>query len=150
MLPTMIHRMPVRRRADFDRLFNGLLDLDRSTRSVAAADLYETGDGYALEVEVPGFTRSEIDVTVDRGVLTIAGTRRDEGARHDEKEAGEGTGRTYHLRERRLDHFTRTFSLPDAIRGEDVAARLEAGVLTVELPKSPEARPRRVKVAAAE
>lgn len=57
MLPTIIHRAPSRRRGDFDfdRLFNGLLDLDRSSRSMAAADLYETEEGYGLELELPGF-----------------------------------------------------------------------------------------------
>ena len=72
-LPTIIPRAPGRRRADldFDRLFNGLLDLDRANRSVAAADLYETEEVYGLELELPGFTEAEIDVTVDRGVLTV-------------------------------------------------------------------------------
>lgn len=140
MLPTMIHRAPVRRRGDFDfdRFFNGLLDLDRSGRTVAATDLYETEDGYGLEVELPGFADAELDVTVDRGVLTISGARAVEE---------EETGRTYHVRERRNDRFTRSFALPASIRGEDVAARLDAGVLTVELPKSPEAKPHRVTVA---
>ena len=113
------------------------LDLDRSTRSVVPADLYETEEGYGLELELPGFRESEIDVTVDRGVLTIAGARSEED---------EETGRTYHVRERRNEHFARSFSLPASIRGEDVAARLDAGVLTVELPKSPEAKPHRVTV----
>ncbi len=139
MLPTIIHRAPTRRRAgfDFDPLFAGLLDLDRSSRSVAAADLYETEEGYGLELELPGFTEAEIDVTVDRGVLTISGAR----SKEDEEK-----GRTYHVRERRNERFTRSFSLPASIRGEDVEARLDAGVLTVELPKSPEAKPHRVAV----
>lgn len=141
MLPTIIHRAPSRRRGDFDfdRLFNGLLDLDRSSRSVAAADLYETEEGYGLELELPGFREAEIDVTVDRGVLTISGARSEE---EDEK------GRTYHVRERRNERFTRSFSLPASIRGEDVEAHLDAGVLTVELPKSPEAKPHRIAVGA--
>lgn len=138
MLPTIIHRAPSRRRGDFDfdRLFNGLLDLDRSSRSVASADLYETEEGYGLELELPGFTEADIDVTVDRGVLTISGARSEE----------EEEGRTYHVRERRNERFTRSFSLPASIRGENVEAHLDAGVLTVELPKSPEAKPHRVAV----
>lgn len=144
MQPTIIHRhrAPARRRRDFDfdRLFNGLLDLDRSTRPAVSADLYETEEEYGLELELPGFSESEIDVTVDRGVLTISGARSEEN---------EETGRTYHVRERRNEHFTRSFSLPASIRSEDVGARLDAGVLTVELPKSPEAKPHRVTVGGA-
>ncbi|MYA32503.1 MAG: Hsp20/alpha crystallin family protein [Gemmatimonadales bacterium] len=139
MLPTIIHRTPTRRRADFDfdRLFNGLLDLDRSSRPVVPADLYETEDGYGLELELPGFAEAEIEITVDRGVLTISGVRAEEA---------DANGRVYHVRERRNAQFTRSFSLPASIRGEDVAAHLDAGVLTVELPKSPEAKPHRVAV----
>ena len=139
MLPTITHHAPARRRAefDFDRLFHNLLDAGGSNRFPAAADLYETEEGYGLEVEVPGFTEAEIDVTVDRGVLTIAGART---AEEEEK------GRTYHVRERRNERFTRSFALPASIRGEDVVARLDAGVLTVELPKTPEAKPHRIAV----
>ena len=138
MLPTIIHRTPVRRRAELDlnHLFQGLFDVDGSSRSLATADLYETEDGYGLELDVPGFTEANLEVTVDRGVLTITGTRAEE----------ETEGRTYHLRERRHERFTRSFSLPASIRGDNVVAHLDAGVLTVELPKSPEAKPHRVAV----
>ena len=84
-----------------------------------------------------GCFEAEIEITVDRGVLTISGARSEEE---------EEQGRTYHVRERRNERFTRSFSLPASIRGEDVAAHLDAGVLTVELPKSPEAKPHRVAV----
>ncbi|WP_420634857.1 Hsp20/alpha crystallin family protein [Candidatus Palauibacter sp.] len=139
MLPTINHRSPARRRGDFgfDRLFHGLLDSERSSRTVAAADLYETEEGYGLELELPGFTEVDMDVTVDCGVLTISGSR---------AEAEEEKGRTYHVRERRHDRFTRSFALPASIDGEGVVAHLDAGVLTVELPKSPEAKPHRISV----
>ncbi|WP_419948804.1 Hsp20/alpha crystallin family protein [Candidatus Palauibacter sp.] len=139
MLPTIIHRAPARRRAefDFDRLFHNLFDVDSSSRFQTAADLYETEEGYGLEVEAPGFAEDEIEVTVDRGVLTISGART--------SEEGE-KGRTYHVRERRNARFTHSFALPASIRGEDVVARLDAGVLTVELPKTPEAKPHRIAV----
>lgn len=139
MLPSIIHRAPTRRRAEFDldRLFHNLLDADRAGRFPAAADLYETEEGYGLEVEVPGFTEEEIEVTVDRGVLTISGARASEA---------EEEGRSYHVRERRSERFTRSFALPASIHGEDVVAHLDAGVLTIELPKTPEAKPHRIAV----
>ena len=142
MLPTIIQRVPATRRRsdlgfDFDRLFEGLLEATPATGAAAATDLYETEDGYGLELEVPGYDEDEIDVTVDRGVLTISGAR--EGEHEDE-------GRTYHVRERRSERFTRSFSLPASVRGDGVAANLEAGVLTVALPKAPEARPHRIAV----
>lgn len=144
MLPTIIHRTPLRRRAelDIDRLFHGLFDVDGSTCCAVAADLYETEDGYGIELDVPGLTEADIEVTVDRGVLTITGTR-------SEEEGEDNEGRTYHVRERRSERFTRSFTLPASIRGDNVAAHLDAGVLTVELPKSPEAKPHKVAVARA-
>ena len=144
MLPTIIHRTPLRRRAelDIDRLFQGLFNVDGSTCCAAAADLYETEDGYGIELDVPGLTEADIEVTVDRGVLTITGTR-------SEEEGEDNEGRTYHVRERRSERFTRSFTLPASIRGDNVAAHLDAGVLTVELPKSPEAKPHKIAVARA-
>ena len=141
MIPTIQRTPAIRRRGDlgfdFDRLFDSLLDTRVSNQALAATDLYETEDGYALELEVPGFSEEEIDVTVDRGVLTISGARET-----DE----EHEGRTYHVRERTNERFTRSFSLPASVRGNDVEAQLASGVLAVRLPKSPEAKPRRIEV----
>ena len=105
----------------------------------AAATMYESDDEYVLELDVPGFTDNEIDLTFDRGVLSVSGAR----------EAAEAVeGRTYHINERRTERFNRSFSLPRGIRPDEVVARLNAGVLTVNLPKRPEAKPRRIDVSA--
>lgn len=142
MLPTIIRRTPASQLRsnfglDFDRLFEGLLDTRVTSDAYTASDLYETEDAYGVELDVPGFSEDEIDVTVDRGLLTISGAR--EASEEDE-------GRTYHMRERCGERFTRSFSLPASVRSDEVAADLTSGVLTIHLPKTPEAKPHRIAV----
>ncbi len=142
MLPTIAYRTPVTRDAldfDLEGLFNGFFGDRANGFGRGAADLYETEDGYALELEVPGFREEDVEVTVDRGVLTVSASRDTEST--DE-------GRTYHVRERRAQRFARSFALPASVNAEEVKADIEAGVLTVRLPKAPEAKPRRIAVKA--
>lgn len=142
MLPTVIHRRPVRRGhaafgADFDRLFNGLFEAPSASRAFAATDLFETEEAFGLELEMPGFAESEIEVTVDKGVLTVSAERSS-----DESEEG----RTYHVKGRSRERLVRSFSLPSSVRAEEVEADLVSGVLNVTLPKTPEAKPHRVEI----
>ncbi|HKK08143.1 MAG TPA: Hsp20/alpha crystallin family protein [Gemmatimonadota bacterium] len=103
-----------------------------------AADLYETEDAFVLEMELPGFDLDDIELTMERGVLTVTGSRSVE----------ETEGRTYHLRERSVDRFTRSYALPRSVSAEDIDASFAEGVLKVTLPKAPEAKPRRIEVKA--
>jgi HSP20 family protein len=125
---------------ELDRLFDGL-----NRRSVQwpprapAADFYETSDAYVLELDAPGFETDDIDVSFENGLLTVTGSHRAET---------EEEGRTYHVRERAFETFTRTFSLPETVRADEVSAGLDEGVLTVTLPKAPDAKPRRIDVTA--
>ncbi|MDX1579714.1 MAG: Hsp20/alpha crystallin family protein [Gemmatimonadota bacterium] len=143
MLPTIRYRPPTTRREatlgfDLDRWFDGMLENMPATRfSPGAADLSETEDAYELALDVPGFADDEVEVTVDRGILTVTAERRAQE---------EDEGRTYHVRERRYERFARSFNLPASVRADEVDANLEDGVLTVHLPKTPEAKPRRIPV----
>lgn len=104
-----------------------------------SADLYETADEFVLEMGVPGYRPEDVDVTMENGVLSIVGrrsTREEEGRRQ------------YHVREQVHDHFMRSFALPRSVTADDVTAEYENGMLTVRLPKVPEAKPRRVAITA--
>jgi HSP20 family protein len=79
----------------------------------------------------------EIDVQVINGALQVTGER---------KEEREEKGRTWHKIERRAGSFSRTVGLPCAVQDDKTKADYKDGVLTVTLPKSAEARPRKVKV----
>lgn len=101
------------------------------------ADFYETDDGFVLEMELAGFSREDVDITVDNGMLTVSGQR-------NAPETAEGV--TYHLRERTAERFSRSFALPSSVDADDVTARLHDGLLHVSLPKVAEAKPRRIEV----
>lgn len=140
MLPTIRYRAPARRNDetafDLDRWFDGFFDTPTS-RGGGAADLWETEEAYELMLDVPGFAEADIDVTVDRGVLVVTASRTAET---------EDEGRTYHMRERRTNRFARSFALPASIVADEVDATLDDGVLHVRLPKSAEAKARRIAV----
>jgi len=120
----------------FDDMFEGRTG-DRSAGWTPAANLVETDDAYQVSLEIPGFDRDDLEVTVDQGVLTLSGRRT---ADHEQE------GRTYHLRERATGQFSRAFSLPNSVIAEDVSASYDRGVLRVHLPKQPEAKTRKIEV----
>ena len=143
MLPTRINRFRAVRPADLfeiDRLFDEVFPRPsaqwRGWRP--PADLYETDDGFRVELELPGFDVSDVQVTVERGVLTVTGER----AVETEQEY-----QSCHARERRVGSFARGFQLPDNVDTENVRANLENGVLKVLLPKRADAKPKRIEVA---
>lgn len=121
----------------FDDAFNR--DLNGWTAWTPLADLYETEDEFVLEMGLPGFDAESIDVTVERGVLTVTGRR---------EATDETASREYHVREHTFDRFTRSFSLPSSVVVDDVSAEYEGGMLSVRLPKAAEAKPMRVQIAA--
>lgn len=134
-------RVPTRSdiRQELDRMFEDLFG--RSTRGWAswspAADLYETEEDYVLELELPGFERDELELTLEQGILTISGQRASEG---------EARGRAYRVRERSTGRFTRSFSLPRAVDPSEVEAEMRDGVLRVTMQKAAEAKPRKIDV----
>lgn len=124
---------------EIDYLFDDLVGRTSAgwTGWTPSADLYENDEAYVLEMELPGFSRQDIELTVERNVLTVGGQRSAEE---------EAEGVTYHLRERGTSRFSRSFALPRSMDAEGVEARFDNGVLTVTLPKAVEARPKRIEV----
>ena len=101
-------------------------------------DIYQSGEHQlVLKAEIPDMTREDIDVTVDKGTLTIKG---------EKKFSGEVKEEQFHRIERRYGTFRRSFSLPTSVDPSRVAAEYKNGVLTVTLPLREEAKPRTIKV----
>lgn len=101
-------------------------------------DIYQNGEHeLVLKAELPDMTREDIDVTVDKGTLTIKG---------EKKLSGEVKEEQFHRVERRYGTFSRSFSLPSTVDPSRVAAEYKNGVLTVKLPMREEAKPRQIKV----
>jgi HSP20 family molecular chaperone IbpA len=103
---------------------------------VPNTDVYETEDGLTLVMEMPGVVRDNLDVSLENGVLTIEG-------RLDFSKY-EGLEPVY--TEYNVGHYARSFSLSDKVDQDNIAARIEDGVLTLTLPKAQAARPRRIAV----
>jgi len=106
---------------------------------VPPVDIYQNGDHeVVIKAELPDMTREDIDITVDKGTLTIKGEKKfaADGVKDDQ----------FHRIERRYGAFSRSFSLPQTVDTSKVSAEYKNGVLTVRLPLREEAKPRSIKV----
>ena len=102
-------------------------------------EVRETKDSLVLKADLPGVKLGDIDVSMHGNVLTISGKREQEKTTDDEQ---------FHMVERSFGSFTRSFTVPDDIDAKRLDAELKDGVLTLTLPKGPEAKPQRVQVKA--
>jgi HSP20 family protein len=127
-------------RDELDRLF----DLARPTRDsglfsgwTPALDVHDDKDNFVVYVELPGMKKEDISISLHEGVLTVSGERKQESERKE--------GETFRS-ERYFGRFQRSVTLPAAVNGENVKASYKDGVLTIELPKVEEAKPRQIAV----
>jgi HSP20 family protein len=105
---------------------------------VPPVDIYQNGDHeLVLKAELPDMTREDIELTVDKGTLTIKG---------EKKFASDVKEEQFHRVERRYGTFSRSFALPPTVDTAKVGAEYKNGVLTVRLPLREEAKPRQIKV----
>ena len=96
-----------------------------------AVDIVEKDNAYEVTADLPGFDEKNIEVKLQNGSLSIKGERKSE---KEEKK------RDYHLTEREFGSFERRFTLPEGVDADKIEANLKKGVLTVTLPKKPEAQ----------
>jgi HSP20 family protein len=100
-------------------------------------DITEDEKEYVIKAELPEVKKEDVKVSVENGTVAISGERKFE---KEEK------GRKYHRVERAYGSFMRSFTLPEGAAGDKVSADFKEGVLTVHLPKSPEAKPKAIDV----
>jgi len=100
-------------------------------------DVYEEGDNLTVEAQLPGLKSDDIDVNVERGVLTISGRTTAEPEPH---------GRNCLLREQRAGQFSRSLQLPATYTADPSEATYEQGILRLVFPKSEQAKPRRIQL----
>lgn len=105
---------------------------------VPALNVWEDEAGYHLEAELPGMKLEELEITVLGNELTIKG----------ERKAVPQEGVAYHLRERGAGVFSRLLRFPSELDAEKAQARLENGILALDLPRHASARPRKIEVKA--
>jgi HSP20 family protein len=105
--------------------------------SVPAVDVAEDDKAYHITAELPGLSDKDIEVNLSGDVLTISGEKRDE---REEKE------KSYHFSERRYGSFRRSFALPQGVDRDKVEATFKNGVLSLTLPKTPDAMQQQKKI----
>ncbi|PJK01210.1 heat-shock protein [Lysobacteraceae bacterium NML91-0213] len=128
-------------RQAFNQFFQ--VDEDRDASSVVTSqwtprvDIKEETDRFVILADLPGVDPEEVEVLMDKGILSIRGERRSE-AREE--------GATFSRVERRYGSFHRRFALPDSADAEGITASGHNGVLEISIPKRPETTPRRIQV----
>jgi HSP20 family protein len=100
--------------------------------------LDDQGTALVVRAELPGLSEKDLELTATATTLTLKGERKVEAP----------AGYSTHRSERSTFRFARTFELPAKVDSGNVEARLEHGVLTVKLPKAPEAQPKQINVKA--
>jgi HSP20 family protein len=116
---------------------SGETSLTNTGAFIPPVDVYEDEQGLRLKLEVPGIEEKDLDVRIENNVLSIRGERKFE---KEEKEEN------FHRIERRYGSFSRSFTLPNTVDAEKVSADYTNGVLTLQLAKKAEAKPKQIKV----
>jgi HSP20 family protein len=100
-----------------------------------SASLMETGDGYMLEIELPGVNKEGLEISVENNELTVLGRR----------SLPQIEGTLVH-RESRPENFRRTFELDPSIDADKIIAKMEQGVARLTLPRAEQVKPRKITV----
>jgi HSP20 family protein len=112
-------------------------ELMTSGAFIPPVDIYENENSLSLRFEVPGMREDDLDIRLENNTLTVRGERKFE---QEEKEEN------FHRIERRYGSFSRSFTLPNTVDSETVKADYKDGILTIELAKRAEAKPKQIKV----
>ncbi len=124
-----------------NRIFNETVrnqtDESALTTWAPAVDIYETANELVVKADLPDVNEKDIDVRVENNLLTIRGERKFEQSVSEDN---------YLRIERTYGSFSRSFSLPNTVNPEAIRAEYNNGVLTVNLPKREESKPRQVKI----
>ncbi len=104
-----------------------------------ALDIYEAKDKFVVTVELPGLDPADVDVSVEDSTLIVRGER---------KFYQEVDEDSFHRVERRYGAFARSLALPQTANAEKIEASFDRGVLTIEVPKAEEAKPKKISIKA--
>lgn len=121
----------------FGRLVGESGPFESAARRMPAVNVEETGDELVLTADLPGFSEEAIEIGLEDGVLTIRGEI------DEQQDTGDSR---YHLRERRLARFRRSFTLPRTVSADAITATFQNGVLRIRMPKAPESKGRTIRI----
>lgn len=129
----------------FNHFYNGsqvyLTDWDKNLADLPAVNVVEDGSSFKVEAELAGMDPKNVEVEVAGGCLTVKGERKEE--KKEEKDGG-----SYLRQEISYGSFTRTIALPDTADSDKAKASFKNGILTVTVPKKPEAqqKPKKIEI----
>ena len=103
------------------------------------ADIVEKDNSYGFEIELPGFTENEIDVRIEKSVLTIKAEKK-------VKEEEKGKGKQMHIISERVEKYYRSFALPQNADEEKIEAKFENGVLALEVFKKEKKEAKKIEI----
>jgi len=122
---------------DVNQLLGRTVAGRRAEGLIPPMDVFRTGEGLTVRVELPGLSGDDVDVAVNEGMLTISGERKlDVGVADD----------AWVHRERPVGRFERSFSLPKGTDPAGITAQFDLGVLELHVPAPPERRPHKITV----
>ena len=122
---------------EFDQSFEAAA---RDASWTPAVDIHEEAQRFLVRADLPGVKATDIEVTADKGVLTLRGDRQIEQQKVDGH---------YSRVERVAGKFVRTFTLPDNVQTDAIKAQFKDGVLELTIPKVAKVEPRRIEILAA-
>jgi len=121
----------------FERTVPTRGDNSALTAWTPSVDVYETENELVIKADLPDLNEKDLDIRVENNTLTIRGERKFEQTVKEDN---------YLRIERNYGSFSRSFGLPSTVNTEAIKAEYKNGVLTVELPKSAESKPKQIKV----
>jgi HSP20 family protein len=121
---------------DFQRQFDRLARRSFGQNAAMPLDIVRRDSDVTLRFDVPGIDRDSIEVTVDRGILSVSVKRQEERSENDK----------FFVRERTMGTFTRRVRLSENVNADAVEASYDNGVLEVRIPVLEQAKPRKIEV----
>ncbi len=100
-------------------------------------DITESENEFLIKADIPGMKKEDIKISLDDNTLTISGER---------KEEKEEKGKNFVKKEKAFGSFMRSFALPHSVDAKGIKASYKEGVLSVNVPKSEESKPREIKI----
>lgn len=125
----------------FDRGVGLFAPLATTAVSTPRVDVRETNEAYVMEVDLPGLTENDVDISMKDRLLSISSVQ---DTKKEETKTEDGT--EYLIRERRSTSFARRFTMPQDIDTEKIEATFKNGVLTINVPRRPETQPRQITI----
>lgn len=128
---------------EFDRFFNWGVTRDSADPEVKNAvwfpstDISEDEKQFELKIDLPGVDPKDVSVKIENSKLVISGKREMEEESKD---------KNYHRVERKYGSYSRSFSLPETVKQEEINAEFKHGQLTIVIPKAEKALPKQIEV----